>query len=169
MPALLAWANCQLPDWLRGKLDPADLVQQTLVEVEPQAARLVALSDEALLAFLRRALSNNLIDAVRKFGRTQGELSLDALMASSVRMVNWLAADDTSPSERAGRNEQFARLAAGLARLPDAQRIAVELRYLQGWKVKEIARELGKSEDAVAQLLRRAVAALGDELGFIKE
>jgi RNA polymerase sigma-70 factor (ECF subfamily) len=169
MPALLAWAKCQLPDWIRGKLDAADLVQQTLVEAEPQAAQFVVFPEAALLSFLRRALSNNLIDAIRKFGRSHGEVSLDVLVASSVRMVNWLAADDTSPSERAVRNDNFARLADGLAQLPDAQRIAVELRYLQGWKMIEIARELGKSEDAVAQLLRRGVAALREKLGDGKE
>jgi DNA-directed RNA polymerase specialized sigma24 family protein len=35
--------------------------------------------------------------------------------------------------------------------------------------VKEIAAELKRSEDAVAQLLRRAMAALRDALGEMKE
>jgi RNA polymerase sigma-70 factor (ECF subfamily) len=113
-----------------------------------------------VLAYLRRALANNLIDAARKFARTKDDFSPDALAESSLRMADWLAADHTSPSERAVRNEQFDRLAVALAELPDAQRMAVEMRYLQKLKVTEIARLLGKSEGAVSLLLHRAVTAL---------
>src|SRR5262245_55898165 len=90
MPALLVWANCQMTDWLRAEIDTADPALQTHREAEPHAARLVTQSEEARLAYLRRALSHNLIYAVRKFGRSQGEVSLDVLVASSVRLVNWL-------------------------------------------------------------------------------
>lgn len=77
-----------------------------------------------------------------------------------MRLADWLAADHTSPSERAARNEQFERLAGALAELPDAQRIAVEMRYLQKMKLTEIARHMGRTEGAVSQLLHRAVVAL---------
>src|SRR5262245_52612428 len=107
-PALLLWATCQLPGWVRGKLDPADLVQQTLLEAVAAADRLVGLSDHEVLAYLRRALANNLIDATRKFERAKDDLSPDVAVASSLRLADWLAADQTSPSERADRNERFA-------------------------------------------------------------
>lgn len=92
-------------------------------------------------------------------------MSADAAAESGRRLADWLAAADTSPSERASRNQRYARLAAGLARLPDAQRVAVELRYLQGMKVAAIAALLGRSEGAVSLLLHRAVAALRDTVG----
>ena len=79
---------------------------------------------------------------------------------SSVRLADWLAADDTSPSERAARNERYERLAAALIELPDDQRVAVEMRYLQGLKVGDIATALARSEGAVSGLLHRAVTAL---------
>ncbi|MFO0881014.1 MAG: RNA polymerase sigma factor [Gemmataceae bacterium] len=160
IPDLLRWAQCQTPAWLRAKLDPADLVQQTLLEARPPAG----LGDRQLLAFLRRALSNNLIDAARKHARSQTELPLDVLAASSLRLAEWLADDATSPSERASRVERFARVAAALAGLPDAQRLAVEMRYLRACKVKEIADSLGRTEGAVFQLLGRAMDALRDIL-----
>jgi RNA polymerase sigma-70 factor (ECF subfamily) len=161
-PALLLWAQTQAPAWARAKVDPADLVQQTLAEAVPHGDRLRALADHAVLAYLRRALTNNIIDAARKFARHRDDVSADAAGASSIRLADWLAAPDTSPSERASRNERFERLAAGLTRLPDAQRLAVELRYLQGAKVVEIAALLGKTEGAVTALLHRAVMALRD-------
>lgn len=155
-PALLLWAQSQLPGWVRGKLDPADLVQQTLLEAVA-ADKLAGRPDHEVLAYLRRALTHNLIDAARKYAPTKADA---AALDTSVRLADWLAADQTSPSERADRNERYARMAVALSELPDSQRIAVELRYLQGMKVTDIARQLGQNENAVSQLLHRAVTKL---------
>lgn len=162
-PALLHWAEVQAPAWIRAKIDPADLVQQTLLEAHKDREKLEGRSDGEVLAYLRRALTHNLIDAARKFARTKTDVSPDAVEASSVRLADWLAADHSSPSERAARNERFARLAAGLSRLPDDQRIAIEMRYLQSATVGEIARVLDRSEGAVSALLHRAVLALRND------
>lgn len=159
-PALLLWANSQMPGWLRGKLDPTDLVQQTLLEAMA-ADRFAERLDHEVLAYLRRALTHNLIDSARKYAPTKAEASA---LDSSVRLADWLAADHTSPSERADRNERFDRLAVALTELPDSQRVAVELRYLHGLKVTEIASRLGKTEGAVSLLLHRAVARLRMDL-----
>jgi RNA polymerase sigma-70 factor, ECF subfamily len=155
-PALLLWARCQLPAWVRGKLDPADLVQQTLLEAVA-ADKLAGRPDHEVLAYLRRALTHNLIDATRKYAPTKAEA---AALGSSVRLADWLAAEQTSPSERADRNERFERLAVAMTDLPDSQRVVVELRYLHGMKVTDIAHELGKTEGAVSLLLHRAVTKL---------
>ncbi len=163
-PALVLWAKCQMPAWLRGKLDPVDLVQQTLLEAHAAREPFSGRSDLETLGYLRRALSNNLIDATRKFARDRADVAQDDCGHSSVRMADWLAADHTSPSERAARNEAFERLAGALAELPDAQRVAVEMRYLQKLKVADIARLMDRSEGAVSLLLHRAVSALRDVL-----
>jgi RNA polymerase sigma-70 factor, ECF subfamily len=162
--SLLKWATVQTPVWLRSRLDPADLVQQTLLESISASMRLMSRSDQELLNYLRRALANNLIDAVRKHGKARGEVSPDILADTSRRMCDWLAAPDTSPSERMNRNERYERLAAGLAKLPDAQRIVVEMRYFQGVKLADIAETMGRSEGAVAALLHRAVTTLRGDL-----
>ena len=162
-PALLLWAEVQAPAWIRAKIDPADLVQQTLLEALRDREKLADKDELEVLAYLRRALTNNLIDAARKFARTRTDVSADAAEASSVRLADWIAANHSSPSERAVRNERFARLAAGLGRLPDDQRIAVEMRYLQSAKVGEIAQLLDRSENAVSALLHRAVLALRND------
>ncbi len=162
--ALMQWAGYLLPAWLRGKLDPEDLVSQTLLEALKTPEKFDERAEHEVLAYLRRALSNDLTDAMRKHGRTRTDVSPGDLAQSSVRLADWLAADHTSPSERAGSNERFARLAVALSELPDAQRVAVELRYLQSMKVADIARLMNRSEGAVSQLLHRAVTALRDVL-----
>ena len=120
-----------------------------------------------MLAYLRLALTHKLIDALRKIDRARDELAPDLAGRSSVRLADWLAADDTSPSERAARNEKFETLASALLDLPTDQRAAVEMRYLQGMKVKDIAVALARSEGAVSLLLHRAVKALQGVLAEI--
>lgn len=168
LPALLLWATYQLPGWARGKLDPSDLVQQTLLEAFVAVDKLAGRPDHEVLAYLRRALSNNLIDMVRKYARTRGELTPDLAGESSIRLADWLAADQSSPSERAARNEKFEKLASALLELPDDQRAAVEMRYLQGMKVKDIAVVLARSDGAVSLLLHRAVTSLRGVLGDLE-
>ena len=166
-PALVLWATAQMPAWLGAKLDPEDLVQQTLLESVRGSERLAGKPEREVLAYLRRALINNLIDAARKYAPTRGEVPSAGIGDSSRGAGDWLAAPDTSPSERYAKRESEDKLAEGLARLPEAQRLAVEMRYLRGAKVAEIAQSMGKTEGAVAALLHRAVTTLKVELNHL--
>lgn len=158
--ALVQWATAQMPAWLGAKLDPEDLVQQTLLETVKGGGWLTGKPEREVVAYLRRALINNLIDAARKFGPTRGEVSSAGVGDSSQGPGDWLVAPDTSPSERYAKRERADQLTRGLTRLPEAQRLAVEMRYLRGAKVAEIAQSMGKTEGAVAALLHRGVTAL---------
>src|SRR5262249_38327895 len=121
--------------------------------------------DAELAALLRRLLANNLADEVRKrhaAKRDAGrEQSLEAaLEESSARLEAFLAAEESSPSQLAQRNEELMRLAGALEHLPESQRQALELHYLQGWPLDDIAAHLGRSKPAVAGLLHRGLSAL---------
>src|SRR5271165_6082520 len=100
-------ARTRLDPRLRGKLDPTDLVQQTLLRAVAARDRFRG-NHARRVAWLRTILAHVMIDAVRKFGRPGGgqrERSLEAALEhSSVRLEAFLAADLTSPSGRADRN-----------------------------------------------------------------
>ena len=103
--------------------------------------------------------------AARRFGteaRAVGrERSLEAeLERSSSRLECLLAADQTSPSQRAVRCEDVLRLAAALIQLPDDQRRVVELHHLQGLPVAEVAEQVGRTRAAVVGLLFRGLKKL---------
>jgi RNA polymerase sigma-70 factor (ECF subfamily) len=150
---------------LRGKVDLSGIVQQTLLEAHQALARYQKMTPAQQIAWLRKTLSNNLTDEIRKL-RTEKrgggrECSLEqALERSSARLEAWLAADQASPSEQALHNEQLCLLAQALEELPDDQRTAVELRYVQGQTLAEIALHLARSKGAVAKLLTRGMAKL---------
>jgi RNA polymerase sigma-70 factor (ECF subfamily) len=158
---LLFVARLLLPPRLRAAYDPEDFVHQTFLEAyrNPPVSR----DPGELRAYLRRALRNNVLDALRRGGVAAPQAV--EVERSSVRIEDWLAADHSSPSERAMREERLARLAAALARLSDAQRTAVELKHLHHRSVAEIAAQMGRTEAAVGGLLRHGLQALRDLLG----
>jgi RNA polymerase sigma-70 factor (ECF subfamily) len=161
-------ARLQLDPRLRGKVDLSGVVQQTLWEAH-QALAAASDADARLAPLLRRLLANNLADEVRKGYAAKRaadrERSLEAaLEQSSARLGAFLAADHSSPSERAERNEDLLRLAEALDGLPEAQRQAVELHYLRGWSLAEVAEHLGRGKSAVAGLLHRGLDRLRGRL-----
>jgi RNA polymerase sigma-70 factor, ECF subfamily len=158
-------ARLQLDVRFQGKLDPSDLVQETLLKAHQARDQFHGQSDAEMAAWLRAILTNTLSDALRRLqagGRNvKHERSLQlALEASSSRLEAWLAAVQSSPDEQAVRQEQLLELAQGLAQLPEDQRRAVELRYLKGCSVSEVASQMDRSKEAVAKLLMRGLARL---------
>ena len=91
----------------------------------------------------------------------------NALDQSSARLEAWLAAEQSSPSQKVQREEMLLRLAEALTSLSDDERAALELRYFQEppWSLADIARQLNRpSAKAVAGLLARGLAKLRELL-----
>jgi RNA polymerase sigma-70 factor (ECF subfamily) len=166
---LLVLARLRVPPWLRAKVDASDVVQQALLQAHAKQDQLRAPDDAGRRAWLGGILANAITDAVRRFtgaGRAAGlERPLqDGFADSSARLEALLAADQSSPSTRADRLDELLRLTTAIDTLPDDQRVAVELKHLHGWTVEQIARQMGKSNEAVGGLLRRGMRSLRDVL-----
>jgi RNA polymerase sigma-70 factor (ECF subfamily) len=58
------------------------------------------------------------------------------------------------------RDEAAVVLASCLDKIPETQREAIRMRYLEGMSLKSISDRTGKSEMAVAGLLKRGLRAL---------
>jgi RNA polymerase sigma-70 factor (ECF subfamily) len=164
-PYLRTLAGAQFPRQLRGKLDPSDVVQKTLLKTHENFAQFRGRTDSELVAWLRRILTNVLTDELRRAAAAARDVALEqsigpALEQSSARLEAWLAGNGASPSEQAVRHEELLRLAEALAQLPEDQRTAVELQQLEGLSVEAIAREMGRSKSAVGGLLRRGMRRL---------
>jgi RNA polymerase sigma-70 factor (ECF subfamily) len=158
-------ARFQLDPRLKGKLDASDVVQQTLLQAHDKIDQFRGQSAEELAAYLRKILGNVLVDAARQFDAAKRDLAMErslyaALEDSASRLDAWLAADQSSPSQKAVRHEEVQNLARALAQLPLDQRIAIELKHLQGWSLEEIGRNMGRSTTAVGGLLRRGLRKL---------
>lgn len=167
---LLLFARLHIGEQFRGKFDPSDVVQQTLLEAHRKRAQFRGNNEAELAGWLRQMLACEIADALRGLRRAKRNVALErtieqAFLDSSSRLEQLLAAGHSSPSERAVKNEQLIRLAEAMAELPEDQRRAVELKHLQGKTVAAISEVLGRSETAVGGLLRRGMTRLRELLG----
>jgi RNA polymerase sigma-70 factor (ECF subfamily) len=161
--ALLARVQCG--DRWKGKLDLSGVVQQTLLEAFRAGGRLAGAADAQKAAWLKQALTNNLADEVRKLTaarRDAGrERSLEAQMDESMsRLERFLPGGPSTPSQQAIREERLLQVARALSALPENQRRAIELHYLEERPLPEVAALLGTTRPAVAGLLHRGLKKL---------
>ena len=158
-------ARLQLPQKLAPKMDASDVVQLTLVQAYRALDGFRGRTEAEMAAWLRQILARNLAHAARDFARQKRNAALEVSIAatldqSSARLEAWLADDQSSPSQRAERNDQLLRVAEALEKLPDEQRQAVELRYWQGWTLAEIAAHQQRTVASVAGLVHRGLAKI---------
>ena len=110
-PYLLLLARVRLDPRLQAKLDASDVVQQTLLEAHQGLAQFRGQSSGEMAAWLRQALARNLANAVRDLRRAKRDVARErsleaAVEASSRRLEVWLAANQSSPSQRTQRHER---------------------------------------------------------------
>jgi len=162
---LLLLADLHLDRRLRGKLDSADIVQQVVMRACIAFNELRSKEPEVLAAWLRKILAHTLADAVKHYERDRRDIRLELSLAqeldkSAAGFASWLAADQTSPSQHAERNEDLLRLVDALSQLPVTMREVVVRKHCQGQSLAEIAQALDKTVPSVASLLRRGLEEL---------
>ncbi len=166
---LLLLVRIQMGPRLRAKVDASDIVQQAILHAHERRAQFRGATEGEWQAWLRTILANALAAMVRRYdtqARDPGrERSLEAeLERSSSRLEGLLAADLTSPSERAVRGEELLRLTHALAQLPFDQRRVVELHYLTGLTVADVAAQIDRTRPAAVGLLFRGLKRLRELL-----
>ena len=157
--ALLLLARAQLARHQQLGLEASDLVQQTFAEACRDMKQLRGSTDAERFAWLRKILHRTFLDEYDRKRAGKRDLARQALEAdltgSFAGLDELLAAQQTSPSDRAVRNEDLTRLAEALEQLPPDQREAVTLKHLVGLPLAQISERMGCSSAAVAGLLYR--------------
>jgi len=120
--------------------DP-DLAQDVVQDAFVRAFRALGgfRGDAAFRTWLLTITANAARGTLRKRGRRR-ESSLDAVAP--------VASEGVDPEERAVVGDEAARARAMLEKLPEKQRLAVQLRVDEGLSFKEIGEVIGSSEGA---------------------
>ena len=164
-------ARVQIGQRLQGKVDAADLVQETFLEAHRHFAHFRGTVEGELVGWLRQILAGVLANIVRRFYRTRRrDVRLERTLAaeldrSSQVLEKNLVAPGSTPSQRAARREQVILLAEALERLPDDYREVIILYHLEGLNFPDVARRMGRSLDSVKNLWARGLAQLRRSLG----
>jgi RNA polymerase sigma-70 factor (ECF subfamily) len=167
-PYLNVIAQRLLDERLQGRLDFSDVVQITFLEASRDFQDFRGDSVESLLAWLRNILRNNVstahqqhLAAQKRSARKETTLRVSSESGgSSLGMADIVPSESSSPSQRMMRDEASVFLASCMDQIPETQRDAIRMRYLEGMSLKSISDRTGKSEMAVAGLLKRGLRAL---------
>ena len=163
-------AQSALSKKLRRKLDPEDLVQEVMVRAYRAFEKFENPNDAyKVKAWLLTIMANVLKDILKHFSTDKRDISHEYsaavdLFRSAAGLEAFLAAEQTSPSQAAVRNEEQRRLAIGLKLLPEDVREVVIGKHLHNQTLQEIADRTGRTTASVAGLLRRGLARLRDHL-----
>jgi RNA polymerase sigma factor (sigma-70 family) len=127
--------------------DAEDLLEEVFLAAFKNAG-LTGLSAEHQLAWLLRVARNKVVDRYR-------HLALYSLVPLDQA---WSLEDKAlSPEQYAEQQEKYTHLYRALARLSPLQQELIRLRYTKNLRYCDIARLLGKSEEAVRKLLTRTL------------
>jgi RNA polymerase sigma-70 factor (ECF subfamily) len=155
---------------LAARVDPSDVVQETLAEADrrlndylrdqplPFYPWLRQLAGERLGAEYRRHVRA----ARRSVGREVPVVELPE--GSVLALADRLLDRGTGPSEAARRQEQRDRVRRALAELPAAEREVLALRYLEELSAREVGAILGIGEEAAKKRALRALKRLQEFL-----
>ena len=135
---------------LQGKLDVSGIVQQTLLEAYQALDRLASGTSRKRLrgcgGCWRTISPTKSASCVTQGRDVDREQSLDAgLEESSAKLEAWLVAEQSSPSERAERNEQILRPGGGAGTPARRRREAIVLQHWHRWTLAQIGEHLGRT------------------------
>ncbi|TWU38993.1 ECF RNA polymerase sigma-E factor [Novipirellula aureliae] len=165
---LLMLAHRYLSQRLRRRIDPSDIVQLTFLEANNDLSAFRGKTPAEFSGWLRGILRNNVATAVTRHVTTQKRsLAREVDGNRNVRdesggdaWIQQLPGSTTSPSGVAIRGEATFALLDALHQLPETQAEAIRLRYMESLPLAEIVERMGKSDTAVAGLLKRGLQKL---------
>ena len=165
-PQLRARAEARLDVATRARTAPEDILQEVYVQVFQQMQCFEHRGPGSFLTWVYTILDHKLIDVqraahrqVRDVGREIPVYGRDTA-DSYANLLDHVYADSQTPSRAVRRGEAVGALLACLAELPEPQRCVLQMRFLEGRSLAEVAAQLDKSEAAVAMMCHRAVRDL---------
>jgi RNA polymerase sigma-70 factor, ECF subfamily len=163
-PWLTLLAERELPVVLRGRIDPSDIVQQTLLQAWRAERDFQGTTHAERLAWLRAILKNAVRQNQRQFAAkkrgARRECNEADRVAESQNLADLAIEPAASPSGQLIAAEETLALAEALQRLPEDQRRVIELRHFEGMSHQQIAQLMQRSPAAIRMLWVRALRNL---------
>jgi RNA polymerase sigma-70 factor (ECF subfamily) len=152
---------------LAARLDPSDVVQETLAEADRRLDDYLAGRPLPFYPWLRQLAWDRLVEqhrrhvrAVRRSVLREQAASINLPDGSVAELADRLFAPAEGPSAALRRGEQVDRVRAALGALPEQDREVLVLRYLEQLSAQEVGAVLGVNEEAAKKRALRALQRL---------
>jgi RNA polymerase sigma-70 factor (ECF subfamily) len=162
----------KIPSSFQGVLSPEDILQQTLFRAFRGIDRYKPTSASSFSVWLKTIAENELRNTLgaltrKKRGGDRGRVPWRAADGSGslLDLVEVLSGGGGTPSRSAMRREAVEAVQVGMAGLPEDQREAIRLHFLEGRSLDETAAAMGRTYSAVRSLIHRAKQNLRAMLG----
>lgn len=150
---LRGFVDSRLGEHLRPKVDVDDILQDAYVRALESLDGFSWKDEQSFYSWLRGIAEHVVLYAAQKYRREEAPIKSAP------------AAGDPSPSRARRREERFERLQAALTGLSVDHQEVIRLARLERLRIGEIAKRMNRSEDAVHQLLARALRKLKTSFG----
>jgi len=164
-PRLLAYIRLRIGRDLRARLESRDILQSTLLRSFERFDDFRGSDARSLAAWLARIAEREIADRADFHHRQRRDAGRETALDEPADMP----APVRSALTQAILDEQARQLEAAMDSLSDAHREIILLRKFEELSFPEIARRLGKSEDACRMQLARAMTALTLAIGSATE
>ena len=167
---LLLYYSSSLRRYLASKMSdmrhPAvsvdDVLQETFIKAYRDIGTLKHRTPQSFYVWMRTVADNRLRDTFRYQNRAKRQDARrvtvarnDEVYSSMVQLVEMLSDRGDTPGRFAIRREAIEAVQIGLAGLPDDQRQAIFLHYLEGKTLDETAEKMERTTGAIRGLLQR--------------
>jgi RNA polymerase sigma-70 factor (ECF subfamily) len=170
---ILTFVEKRLAGSVRDVIDPEDIVQQTFAQAYQSISRFRK-DEGTFLSWLTGIAENKVKDAIKtrqrdKRGGRWRRVREAATDSSPAEDLVTLLSKGHTPSVSAMNHEAVRAVRAAIDALPEEQRVAVQLRLLEGKHLDECAQIMNRSPRAVQGLVDRARKKLRATLGRLSK
>lgn len=154
---------------IRGRLDPADVLQEAYLEIASRYHEYIQNPSVSFFVWLRQRTLQTMIDLHREHFREKRDpnrenryLGQPNSQATSMSIARFLLDEVTSPSQAAVDAEESQRLHAALDSMQETDREVLALRHFEHLSNLQVAEILGLSPTAASNRYIRAAARLSE-------
>lgn len=168
---LRRYVSSRISPAYRDRISVEDVLQDTWVWAFRTGASLLLAGPEAVRRSLWTMAERRLVDAIRKVrslrrgGAAVIVREADQRASSREQLLDAVQGRERTPSRYVRRQEAMDAMLVALGSLPEPRRLAVHLRHIEGWSVKQIAAYMQRSEPAVHGLLFHGIRQLRERMG----
>lgn len=152
--SLLARIRGRLGPQLRGRLEPEDVLQETLLRAVSGISKFEWQGEPSVLRWMEGIAVHFILHSARQLG-----------VRRHLHIEREPSGGGVSPSHGQRREERFDRLQNSVDKLPPEYKTVVRLSRIEGLKIHEVAQRMGRTPSSVRNLLFRAMQQLRASFG----